>query len=578
MKKFLFLLSIFTLLLSVWVKPARAYTQVGCPLGNYVFENGDIQQTSQGVFQECVISATTGSARWQNDTQYIRQCQAAGNCATRGAGLQTNQFIGYGKSYPFESFKYDFAAATGDKQASNLGGTVATIAFDNACTLTIFIKASHCAIPPGASQAYIQELNQSGALAGIGKYIGTMYDNRPADLAYWIRDTGQTLGFIPKSAYAQGIGFTGLTPLLPIWKAFRNIAYMLMAVVLLIVGFMVMLRKKIDPKTVVTVQNALPKIVITLLLITFSYAIAGLMIDLMYLVIAFSIALLSGAFPNSSTISMFGIKPDLINGGFVDLLWAIFAPLVNNSGPTGDAATAAKLASQGQWGQIALNTVLGVGLAMVTAGGSVLTGVLIELLMAVAFLFAFVRIFLMLLSAYIQIILAVIVGPIQILMDAIPGGDGFASWLKNLFLNIVPFPITIFLLILGNAIAGGDIQGKLWQPPFLPQVGGGVGGFAVTIIWLGLIFAIPSAVGSIKEIIKSKVFINAGPGAILGPIGAGSGQIMQLAYQASFLKSAWTHGPQQPSTPLQRQTDAAKSDVGGLLSQVSSGGSGGSKH
>ena len=39
-----------------------------------------------------------------------------------------------------------------------------------------------------------------------------------------------------------------------------------------------------SPQTIVTIQSALPKIVVTLILVTFSYAIAGFMVDLVYVV------------------------------------------------------------------------------------------------------------------------------------------------------------------------------------------------------------------------------------------------------------------------------------------------------
>ena len=43
-----------------------------------------------------------------------------------------------------------------------------------------------------------------------------------------------------------------------------------------------MFRMKINPQNVATFQSAIPKIVTTLILITFAYAIAGFMIDLMF--------------------------------------------------------------------------------------------------------------------------------------------------------------------------------------------------------------------------------------------------------------------------------------------------------
>ncbi|MCH8821232.1 hypothetical protein IID23_01790, partial [Patescibacteria group bacterium] len=72
--------------------------------------------------------------------------------------------------------------------------------------------------------------------------------------------------------------------ILGIWLRVRNVAYALSAVVLMIIGFMIMLRWRLDPRTVVTVQNSLPRIVIALILITFSFAISGFMIDITRLI------------------------------------------------------------------------------------------------------------------------------------------------------------------------------------------------------------------------------------------------------------------------------------------------------
>ena len=62
-------------------------------------------------------------------------------------------------------------------------------------------------------------------------------------------------------------------------KAFRNFAYVLITLLFIIMGLMIMFRVKIDPRTVVSFQSALPKIIMALILVTFSYAIVGLLID-----------------------------------------------------------------------------------------------------------------------------------------------------------------------------------------------------------------------------------------------------------------------------------------------------------
>ncbi len=179
---------------------------------------------------------------------------------------------------------------------------------------------------------------KSGALLGFTNSIIQCIKALQRPHSAFINDTGQSLGFIPKQTYAQGIGFAGLAPLLPMWKVFRNISYAIPAVVMIIIGFMIMFRKKIDPKTVITVQNSLPKIVVTLLLITFSYAIVAILIDIMYLLIL----LVIGLFGQSGIIQ---VTPDVINAFLgaklkdgIDLLFplgagSLFGMLIDVVGP-----------------------------------------------------------------------------------------------------------------------------------------------------------------------------------------------------------------------------------------------------
>src|SRR3989338_11081239 len=90
---------------------------------------------------------------------------------------------------------------------------------------------------------------------------------------------------IVKNANAQtkGTGFDGLKPLQNLWEAFRNIVYLLFVIVFVVIGLAIMLRIKIDPRTVMTIQNQIPKIIIGILLVTFSFAIAGFLVDIMWI-------------------------------------------------------------------------------------------------------------------------------------------------------------------------------------------------------------------------------------------------------------------------------------------------------
>lgn len=402
---------------------------------------------------------------------------------------------------------------------------------------------------------YVQELNQKSAVAGVSNYIAMMYTNPPADLALWIRDTGETLGFLPKQAHAQGVGFRGLAPLLPIWKAFRNIAYLLLAVVMIIIGFMVMLRKKIDPKTVVTVQNAIPRIVVALLLITFSYAIVGIFIEFMYLVILLAIALIKSTEllpePNivARTLGHPSVEQVFSRGGLITLFNTLF--------PWSDFSIADLAMDVVGWN--ALTSIVAgiaagvVGLVIGGVPGAILGGalgaggvpLLITFLLALALLYTFIRLFIMFLSAYIQIVFSTIVGPLHLLLVAVPGSTAFNDWLKNLIANMATFPIAgvMFMLAAAFATAADRYPEGIWTPPYL-SVNFSVRNVAA-LFSIGVLMVIPTVVNGIKESIKAKPVIPVGTEAITAPISAVYGttltQISQLYYFQQFTKEggAW---------------------------------------
>src|SRR3989338_844518 len=126
----------------------------------------------------------------------------------------------------------------------------------------------------------------------IGSWIASLYLNPPASGIAYIRNQLANAGFIAKPVMAQGVGFAGLTPFLGLWTASRNIAYSIMIIVMVAIGFMVIFRMKIDPKTVISLQAALPKIVLTVILITLSYPIVGFLVDMMYLIMALIISIM----------------------------------------------------------------------------------------------------------------------------------------------------------------------------------------------------------------------------------------------------------------------------------------------
>jgi len=134
---------------------------------------------------------------------------------------------------------------------------------------------------------------KKSAFGVMAQLMAFPYMNPPASGAYWASDTLQNAGLVPKTYAAEGIGFSSIKAFMNLWKVFRDVTYLLLVLFLVAIGFMIMFRVKINPQTVISVENTLPKIVVTMLLITFSFAISGLLIDLMYLLIAISISIIS---------------------------------------------------------------------------------------------------------------------------------------------------------------------------------------------------------------------------------------------------------------------------------------------
>ncbi len=123
----------------------------------------------------------------------------------------------------------------------------------------------------------LTDYQPGGAVGHISAWITAMYRTQPASSLDYLAYVATNLHIVPK-AYAQGIGSTGLNALLPFWTAMRNLSYLLFVVIFVVFGFSIMFRVQLDPRTVITIQNSLPRIITCLILVTFSYAITSVIV------------------------------------------------------------------------------------------------------------------------------------------------------------------------------------------------------------------------------------------------------------------------------------------------------------
>jgi len=418
--------------------------------------------------------------------------------------------------------------------------------------------------------------NYKNSLIGFTtKFITLPYSQPPASGLYWAYSSLQNTGFIPKTYAAEGIGFASIKGFMKIWTLFRDVSYIVIVVVIIAIGFMIMFRMKINPQTIISVENALPRIVVALLLITFSFPIAGFLIDMMYVLIALVIA----------TFSQLNIG-DLTTANMLNLQNKYFGSTMGDLWPYGSGASVFRV------GQSLLSTLpdiietplktvvsgivtlflvnliskdtykaiigsfkdvlvgigtLNVGIGFLPDLVTVAINIILFLLlspfippiilgiaMLLTLLFLMFRLFFLLLTSYIKIVIFIIFAPIILLGEAIPGKGAFGFWIKNLLAELLSFPIVISLTLVGYAIINitGDNQAFV-----LPFLNGSSSSDFGAIIGLGLIMMTPDFIKMVKSLLGIKELpISFGIGTFFGGVSTTVGGGLSLLSQFGSLK------------------------------------------
>ncbi len=433
-------------------------------------------------------------------------------------------------------------------------------------------KGTVCSLIGEACYADLDKVNPSNASTALASVLIYPFLNPPASGVGATMQTLAQAGFIPKSYAAEGVGFASLRPLMGVWRAMRDIAYMLLVLVIVTIGFMIMLRTKINPQTIVNVENALPKIVMSLIYITFSFAIAGFLIDLMYVIIALIIGILGpqysavapstgyillggprttqelmktflvaspwdiiGLMLNFNVLNIFWNLPNallnIVGGGIsvliriiITIASAIFlSPYINTfvashfkdidfqlkAGVVFAELGVVGLVSALLRSTLALGTI---GIAIVF--GSLAVPLILGLVIFLTVLLLFFRIFLLLFSNYIKLLVLIIISPIFLLMEAVPGQSAFTTWVRSIIELLVTFPVIIATFLIGAIIMGTSTGGVLWTPPFMV----GLNPESLSpIIGTWILFMIPDFIGIAQKAINPKpIPLDAGIGTFFG--------------------------------------------------------------
>ncbi len=376
----------------------------------------------------------------------------------------------------------------------------------------------------GASEEVKESMRErygEGAIGMLNKGIVALY-TPPASGQSYIADVLDSTRLVPQ-AHAQGLGFSSLDTVLETWKQFRNVAYMFFVIIFLVIGFMIMFRTKVG-QAAITAQQAIPNIIVALLAVTFSYAIAGFLIDLMYLLMY----LLVGLFGQVDGTAIM----DRNVFGFVSLM---FNDAIAGQGST--ASNVQQAVEQAMEDFLNIDFV-GEALAWLSSLGA-------AMIVGIAILIATFKVFVELLKTYIVVIIQIVFAPITLMFGALPGKNALGSWVKNLAGNLLMWPVVLLCVLIERMLTApfttmseaelNSSYGGGFMPPFL--LGQGQAKVIPVMLGIGILLVIPE----IMKQTKKALGVTDGPFAALA--GAGWSQIKQaIPYGKTAMTAATTVG------------------------------------
>lgn len=274
----------------------------------------------------------------------------------------------------------------------------------------------------------IDIMSQTKPLSGVDYVAGKLQKFDLVDSSYAQAPTTATAGF----GFANSLAIVQ-----PLWTSIRDVAYSLVIFAILILAFMVMLRAKVSAQASITVQSALPRVALGLIMITFSYAIAGFMVDLIFVLqgllsgVIASSSLTGGPTAGKSALDSFNAMNNVLGSVFSFILAfiLIFFPLAIGAAGAG----------------------LGVGFFISGGSGLIVAGVIIVVILLIIILITMFRIFSLQLKTITTILLLVVVSPLLMLMGIIKSGT-ISNWMKNVFGQLVTLLAISATIVVANVI------------------------------------------------------------------------------------------------------------------------------
>lgn len=348
--------------------------------------------------------------------------------------------------------------------------------------------------------------------------LGQFIMSNPASGLGYINSVIHKFSLVPE-AQAQGFGYNASDLAKNLWGITRNISYALIVLTVIILAFMIMFRVKISPQIVISVQSALPKIIWGTVLITFSYAIAGFAIDLMYVVLGLLSSLLvqSGLTAHDFTT--------LFNS-FIEknIFWTLMQ----------------------FWVMFLISSLAALKIWMALGVGTIV--LIFWIAMLFILIFMSIKIIFMMIKNFIGIFFDVILGPLQILFGIVSNNMGFSQWIRGLFSKLAVYPMVAMMFffaffflrqalpvdwaIVDNVfpfdVTYQSSGANNWKPPFTFGVSNNAVTGGIDILFVVMAFVIitmiPKTVEIITGILSGKPFAyGTAIGEAMAPLKSGWG-------------------------------------------------------
>ncbi len=347
--------------------------------------------------------------------------------------------------------------------------------------------------------------SEDNAIDGTFNAIGALYETKPATVNAWKEDIMAKINPVKtiqaqddtrqSPTYFPGQGYNLLNPIKPLWRSATNMVYIFYILIVIGIAFLIVFRSSIDGQNTVNLFNAIPSLIISLILVYFSYPLSAAFIDLITVGSGVTYGVLIGSQEN---IKCNNLTIENTPGAYLHCEnYKIYpAPSVSDlrqdRGEALDASTDLQINDSpvSIW-----NAFYTAGINVSTDGADSLlprdfpgsevirkllsgffddgspAAFLLGLIFTFAAFSASVRLFLALLKEYVILMVAPIGAPFIFLFSAIPGQTTnlISSYFKRLLVASVTFiaVYAILLIVIIISRQPNQIADVVWNPPML---------------------------------------------------------------------------------------------------------------